>query len=100
MKKAGQVDYWISPDGSASLVYVEPKCWDALLHKDKIAFIQMFIIFFLDYNLKHSGPDQIPFFSVLNISTHARLVRCWLLPSRFGEIEIFQKMFIQFKRTF
>jgi len=86
-QKAGLVDYWISPDGMSALVHVEPKCWYPLLHKDKETFVQIFLVFFLGYNLDHPGPGEVPFFSVLNMSTRERLARAYL---NSGEIEIFK----------
>lgn len=76
MQKAGLVDYWINPAGLSSLVYIEPKCWDPLLHKDKTAFVNLFLVFFLDYNLKHPNSNQIPFFCILNMS----LMKPWPAP--------------------
>lgn len=97
MKKAGMIDYWIAPpdlDGLSALVYVEPKLWLPMLHKDKIAFVRTFIAFFMCHNQDHPGPGQVPFFAVKNMSTKERLARGWVIDhgegSNPGTVEIFK----------
>ncbi len=88
MQKAGLVDYYINPDGLFTHVYIEPKLWESLLHKDKIDFVNLFIVFFLDYNIKHPDSKQISIFSILNMSTRDTLARAYLTPTDFGRITI------------
>ena len=79
MKQAGLLDYWISPDGLDSLVFIDPKIWQSFLHQEKLTFVQMFIDFFLCHNQDHPGSKPVPIFAVLNMTTRERLARGWLI---------------------
>lgn len=96
MKKAGLADYWIAPPELNSLdplVFVEPKLWGPMVHKDKVFLVKMFIAFFLCFQQDH--PDRL-FLAVhlKNMSTKESLARGWLIdggegfPS--GTVEVFK----------
>jgi len=94
MKGDGLVDYWISPEGLDSLVFVEPRVWQSFIHQEKITFVQMFIDFFICRNQKYPASKPVSIFAVLNLTTRERLARGWLI--RGGEgyppgtVEIFK----------
>lgn len=93
MKANGLVDYYIAPDGRASLVYVEPKVWQGFFHKDKVSFVNMFILFFRLHNREHPGPDEVSFSVVKDMSTKhdyaCGYVKKWLAGSS-GQIDIYK----------